>query len=115
YTTHPLPDHFPFGPQVGIANVATSVQAASLHQNNPNPVSASSAIDYRIAQKGFFTLSLWAVTGELLMVMASGVHQPGDYRYVFNRNEPGRLLNGVYIYKLEGEGVCICRRMVLTE
>lgn len=115
YTTHPLPDHFPFGPQVGIANVATSVQAASLHQNNPNPVSASSAIDYRIAQKGFFTLSLWAVTGELLMVMASGEHQPGDYRYVFNRNEPGRLLNGVYIYKLEGEGVCICRRMVLTD
>ncbi|MCR4438683.1 MAG: C1 family peptidase [bacterium] len=87
-----------------------------LAQNYPNPFNAATTIEYAVPQAGEVSLTLINATGQAVRTLASGWHDVGYYRIVWDaRDDWGKSLgSGVYLYRLQiGHRQVRCRKLVL--
>ncbi len=75
-----------------------------LHQNFPNPFNPSTKIFYDIKSTGQVKLKVYDIYGREVKTLVDKNLGPGNYETVF---DAGSLASGVYIYKLEVNGVQI--------
>lgn len=80
--------------------------------NYPNPFSTSTLISYSIPVKGFVSVNVYNVLGELVSTLVNAEQNAGSYNVNYDALN---LQRGVYYYKLEVNGVTKTRSMVIGE
>jgi hypothetical protein len=97
-------------------DVADSAPAAPdafvLCQNYPNPFNASTIFQFTIPRAGHVRLDIHNALGELVGVVAEGMHQAGAHMAAW---QSAALASGLYFYRLWYEGRTVTRRMLLVK
>jgi hypothetical protein len=93
---------------------------AELLQNSPNPFNPWTTIHYRVPGslgKARLSLRIYAVSGRLVRTLVDGPQEPGQHSVTWDgRDGDGRAVaSGLYLYRLEGAGVSITRKMSLLQ
>jgi hypothetical protein len=101
-----------WSPSAGIDGRQTSGEPSlvTLLPNSPNPFSATTRIDFILRESSEVTLKVFDVLGEEVTTMYSG-HLPPD-RHSFEL-DASLLASGVYMYRLEAQGLVETRKMLL--
>jgi hypothetical protein len=88
----------------------------ALHQNQPNPSAAGTAIRFRIPTATKVRLEVFDVSGRLVKVLAKGEYPAGPHTVSWDRRDAvGRPVSaGVYLYRLEAGPYREQRKMVLV-
>lgn len=85
----------------------------TLHQNYPNPFNPSTTIQFDLAQSARVTLKVFNVLGEeVATLLNSSLLEPGVQTVNFDGSS---LASGVYLYRLEVNGLMQSRKMVLMK
>jgi len=101
--------------------VASSVQPVkgtvptefSMDQNYPNPFNPSTKIRYSLPVASVVGMKIYAITGQLVKTVMSGVRQTqGTYEVTADLRD---LSSGVYFYVLQTENQRIAKRMILLK
>lgn len=90
-------------------NAASS--GISLAQNEPNPFSASTVIRYSLHQPSHVRLRIYDVSGRVVATPVDGAMEAGEHA---TRVERGGLADGIYLYRLEADGIVETKRMIVT-
>ncbi len=88
------------------------VSSMMLEQNYPNPFNPSTRIEYSIPNAAKITLSIYAITGELLATPVDEYQQAGVHTAVFNADG---LPSGMYIYKLSSGTMVQSKKLILLK
>jgi hypothetical protein len=101
-----------WSPTAGIDGRQTSDQPSfiKLLPNSPNPFSSTTKIDFILRESSDVTLKVFDVLGEEVATLYSG-HLPPD-RHSFEL-DASFLASGVYMYRLEAQGLVETRKMLL--
>jgi hypothetical protein len=83
-----------------------------LEQNYPNPFNPSTKIRFSIPKSSMLKLSVYNVIGEEIAVLADGYYDAGYHEVNFKAQN---LPSGVYLYKLQYEGLIQMKKMLLLE
>ncbi len=83
-----------------------------LEQNYPNPFNPSTKIRFSIPQSSIVKLSVYNVIGEEIAVLADGFYDAGYHEVNFKSQN---LPSGVYLYKLQYDGLIQMKKMLLLE
>jgi 3-phytase len=88
-----------------------------LEQNYPNPFNPSTTISYHLTNSTEGTLAIYNLRGELVRTLAAGALAAGSHRVVWNGvDENGQAVaSGIYIYRLQADGVVASRKLVFTK
>lgn len=92
--------------------IAGNPAGFTLDQNFPNPFNPETRISFSVPKSGFVSLKVFDLLGKEVATVVSGELASGNYTRVFNAAE---LPSGVYVYRLEAEGVSISRKMNLLK
>jgi hypothetical protein len=87
----------------------------SLSRNYPNPFNPSTTITFAVpasASARFLTIRVYDLLGREVATLASGSYRPGRYSA---RWSGGALASGVYICRLESEGISLVQKMILMK
>lgn|GEM_PF-2977241 len=84
----------------------------SLGQNYPNPFNPSTTISFSVAQKGFATLKVYNSLGEQVATLVSQQLDPGTYKAQWNASG---VSSGLYLYRLEVNGLFAARKMLVLK
>ncbi|MBN1561940.1 T9SS type A sorting domain-containing protein, partial [candidate division KSB1 bacterium] len=95
-----------------IAAKAMQPSFFSLAQNYPNPFNASTAIEYTVARAQRVSLTIFAMDGREVALLADDVAAPGTHRVVWHA---GSAAAGIYVARLEGEGRSATTKMILLK
>jgi hypothetical protein len=96
---------------------ASAALSFSLSQNQPNPFSPSTRIDFAIPTKGNVDLAVYDVAGRLVRLLASGGREAGRYSVQWDGKDSGgaRVSAGVYFYRLTSQGESMTRKMTVLK
>ena len=83
-----------------------------LKQNYPNPFNPTTNIEYSLPVAGQVSLKVYNTLGQLVSVLQDGHQRAGNYKAVFNAKN---LASGIYIYKLQADGVSISKKFALIK
>lgn len=83
----------------------------SLSQNQPNPFSGSTNIEFSLENASYVTLKVYDTTGREVAVLVDDALTAGNYSAPF---ESGSLAAGVYVYNLQADGQQVQRRMLIV-
>ncbi len=98
---------------VEIKKVDKIPDSFSLEQNYPNPFNPSTTIRFHIKDAGHVTLKVFDISGKEVASIIDQQLTPGVYSTTLI---PGHnLSSGVYIYRLEREGISISNKMILMK
>ncbi len=88
-----------------------------LSQNYPNPFNPSTTITYSFSRAGEVTLAIYNMRGEWVRNLAEGAMPAGRYQAVWDGTDANgaRVASGVYLCKLQVNGVSASRRLVLAK
>ena len=85
----------------------TVVSNYILYQNYPNPFNPSTKIAYKLKERGYVKLYVYAVSGERVSVLVNQTQEAGYYEVEFSASGIGNpesgireLASGVYIYQV---------------
>jgi hypothetical protein len=98
----------PVGPD-GIPNVAAEYR---LYQNYPNPFNPVTTINYDVKSRGYVTLKVYNLLGQVSMVLVDGWSDTGQYSVTLNAAD---LPSGIYFYELKVNGFRDVKKMVLMK
>jgi hypothetical protein len=89
----------------------------SLEQNYPNPFNPATQVKFSLAVDSKVSLKIFNILGQEVITLLSGNMTAGFHKVTFNASN---LPSGVYIYKLEANGVngnnfTSAKKMVLTK
>lgn len=105
-----------------IVNAASSVPGAAapprLAQNQPNPFNPATEIAFTVgAGDGVTTLEVFDAAGRRVRGLVSGVLDAGAHAVAWDGTDDGgrRVPSGLYLYRLESDGVVVSRKMLLLE
>jgi len=89
----------------------------NLSQNNPNPFSSSTWINYTLPKAGKTTLSIYNVRGELVRILQNGHQQSGKHSVQWNAvNDNGNpVKSGIYFYRLQAEDFVETKKMFMIK
>ncbi len=98
-----------------LEEAAGLVKAIHLFQNQPNPFSPQTRIDFELPQDGEVKLSVYAPDGRLVRSLVGGKREAGHHSVSWDgRDDAGRrTAGGVYFYSLQAPGIKESRRMIL--
>ena len=88
----------------------------ALSQNFPNPFNPETALSVGLPHGSDIRLSVYSILGEEIDVLASGVHAPGRYTFVWRgvNNAGNQVASGVYFARLVVDGKpMFLRKMML--
>ena len=83
-----------------------------LLQNHPNPFNPSTRITFAVPNAGNVILRVYDLLGRQLAVLHDGVLAPGWYTAKFDASH---CSSGVYLYRLEGEGIVLTKKMMVLK
>jgi len=84
----------------------------SLAQNYPNPFNPATTIQFTLPQAGNVKLTLFNLLGQKIKTLINEYKESGVHTLNFNASE---LNSGLYIYKLEANGLVKTRKMTLVK
>jgi hypothetical protein len=89
----------------------------ALEQNFPNPFNPRTVIPFQVAKEGFVTLSIYNVLGQKIITLVNGWRQSGRYQVEWSgKSEQGsQATTGIYVYRLEADGLTNTKRMVFLK
>jgi len=96
----------------GIKDNETTPLDFQLNGNYPNPFNPSTKIEFAVAVRGEYVLSVYNSNGELVATLLDGEFEPGKYSAQFSGNG---YPSGVYFYRLQGMGKTATGKMVLLK
>ena len=81
----------------------------------PNPFNPVTTIRYGVPEPGRVRIAVYDLLGQQIAVLTDAVHEPGFHTVSWNgTTATGRpVASGVYLVRLEGDGVRLVRRMTL--
>jgi hypothetical protein len=82
-----------------------------IHSVYPNPFNASTRIIFDLAEAGHVTLQVYNITGQKVQTLADGHYRAGHHTQLFRADH---LASGIYILRLEVNGVRDMRKVVLV-
>ena len=90
---------------------------SELIQNYPNPFNLATIIGFHLAQPGRVRLKIMNVLGQTVTTLIDQDLSAGNHSVEWDgRNRFGDLVSsGVYYYRLEAEGRCLSKKMVLIK
>ncbi len=95
-----------------IVNVGTLPVEFALLQNYPNPFNPNTTIRYALPEEGLATLAIYNLLGEKVAVLVNEKQQAGAHNVEFNA---GGLASGVYVYRLEMNGMSRQKKFILLK
>ncbi len=99
------------------ANVtpAETPKFTKLAQNYPNPFNPTTTIKFDLKEKGFVTLKVYNVAGQLVRTLVEGERNAAAYSVDWDgANDRGAAVaSGIYFYKMETKGFSQTKKMVL--
>lgn len=101
---------FDYSKVVEIEVVAPSV--FELTQNYPNPFNPTTKISYSVPFDSKVTISVYSITGELVMELVNGNVSAGSYSVDFNGSN---LASGMYIYRMVAGDFVHTQKMMLMK
>ena len=82
----------------------------------PNPFNPVTSINFNVPHPADVQLGVYNILGQQVAVLAEGMHTAGLHRVTFDTNAgTGPLSSGIYIYRLEGDGISLVRKMMLLK
>jgi hypothetical protein len=84
----------------------------SLSQNYPNPFNPNTKINYSVPFDSKVTISVYSVTGELVMELVNDNVSSGSYSVDFDGSN---LASGMYIYKMTAGNFTQTNKMMLMK
>jgi len=96
----------------GIEEKAASPVSFELKGNYPNPFNPSTKIEFSVASRGNYTLTVFNAGGEEVATLLNGEFEPGKYSAQFSGNG---YTSGVYFYRLQGMGKTAVGKMILMK
>ena len=90
--------------------VASTPAAFSLAQNYPNPFNPNTTISFDLPQSGIVSLKVFDILGREAAEIIHKKMSAGSYSVAFNAHS---LPSGVYIYKMEANGLTANKKMIL--
>jgi hypothetical protein len=98
---------------VGINQLSTEIpEQYSLLQNYPNPFNPITHFEFRIADFGLVTLTVYNSIGEEIQTIVNEELSPGTYKADFDGSN---LPSGVYFYRLEAFDPSTPLRVTFTQ
>jgi len=91
--------------------------ARALGQNFPNPFNPKTTISFSLKGSGQVRLQVYDVQGHLVRTLVNGTRAAGQYRVDWDgRDNSGRAAAaGIYMYRLEAEGLVHQKKMTLLK
>lgn len=88
-----------------------------LHQNYPNPFNPQTKIEYKLSKRGHVGLRIYNILGSKVRTLLDKDQPVGSYSVSWDgRNDAGQsVTSGVYLYRLEVDGLSQARRMLLLK
>jgi hypothetical protein len=83
-----------------------------LNQNYPNPFNPETKIEYGLPKTSHVSLNIYNMLGEKVAELVNSRHSAGRYNLNW---KPGIIASGLYIYRLEADGVVLSRKMLLLK
>lgn len=83
-----------------------------LAQNYPNPFNPNTSISFTIPQSGNVKLSVYNLLGQEITTLVNEYKEAGTHNIKFNA---ANLNSGVYLYKLESNGLTLTKKMTLLK
>jgi hypothetical protein len=95
------------------AEFTSSIPAGyALDQNYPNPFNPATTITFAIPAEAQVRLSVYDLSGRTVAMLVDGLQTAGMHSVSFNA---AGLTSGIYLYRLESEGVVINKTMDLAK
>jgi hypothetical protein len=88
-----------------------------LCQNYPNPFNPVTEIEYTIRKSGPVTLEIFNVRGQKVATLVDNHQAVGSYHTIWDgkNDQAEKVSSGIYLYRLQVNGVSQTRRMVLLK
>jgi PKD repeat protein len=83
-----------------------------LHQNYPNPFNPSTTIQFELPVRSYVSLNVYDVLGRLVATLVSNHQSAGSHRVTWNA---AGYASGVYVYRLQTDGVVQSRRLLIVK
>jgi len=89
----------------------------ALEQNFPNPFNPSTEIRYDLAKAGHVRLTVFNAQGQVLATLVDRGQTAGNHKATWNARTAGgtALPSGIYVYKLEMNGISKTAKMTLMK
>jgi|GEM_PF-4967912 len=84
----------------------------SLSNNYPNPFNPTTIIEFTIPENGKVRIEVFNALGQRVAILANSFYQAGTHSVQFDGSS---LSSGLYIYRLNMDGVTITRTMTLVK
>jgi len=100
-----------------VVEVIKGTNSDVLFQNEPNPFNPMTRIAYDLPRDTFVSLDIFNVRGQHVRTLVSGNETSGPHSVIWNgRDAAGaRVPSGVYIYRIEGNGISAAKRMIVLQ
>lgn len=94
---------------------AVTPKSTKLAQNFPNPFNPSTAIKFDLKDKGFVTLKVYNVAGQLVRTLVNGVKDANTYTVTWDgkNDRGGAVASGIYFYKMDTKDFSQTKKMVM--
>ena len=101
----------------GLASTGDTPVRVSLSQNYPNPFNPSTTIAFSMRRAGPVKLQVFDIRGRVVRTLIDGHREAGEYRQEWDgRDTRGAEVSaGVYLYRLEADGMTLQRKMSLLK
>ncbi len=83
-----------------------------LLQNYPNPFNPTTRIPYSLDHDADVSLNVYDITGRRVASLVHGRQSAGSYQFLFDASG---LAGGMYIYRLQADGITLSRKMMLVK
>lgn len=101
------------GGSCGLVSVKPGLtKGTTLGDAYPNPTSGRSAVDVNLSADMDITLTLHNELGQQVATLAQGSYGAGNHRFDISTD---RLPAGIYVYRLQGEGFSLGKRLVVMD
>ncbi|MBN1780617.1 aryl-sulfate sulfotransferase [bacterium] len=104
--------------ETGISGIPENLPVHfSLKQNHPNPFNMVTEIAYEVNRAAAIRIVIRNLQGQEAAVLKNALHQPGQYRVLWD-GRTGDLHpagSGIYFLTLESENRCITRKLMLLK
>ncbi|MFZ2863664.1 MAG: T9SS type A sorting domain-containing protein [Ignavibacteriaceae bacterium] len=97
---------------VGIDDQGSLPLAFDLKQNYPNPFNPSTKIAFTLSEKSLTTLKVYDILGNEIITLINEEKPAGTYEVNFDAS---KLSSGVYLYKLQSNGLVQTRKMLMLK